>query len=55
MKTPTKIKIWFIYTEYGTQAVPYILDLSNEDVNDTEIAMCIDEQVYGVGRGFARK
>lgn len=41
-----KIRRWFIYTEYGINAVPYILDLSNEDVNDDEIALCIQEQIY---------
>jgi len=40
------IRRWFIFTEGGFDAVPYILDLSNEDVNDKEIAMCIEEQIY---------
>jgi len=42
-----KIKRWFIYIKSGAQAVPFILDLSNENVNDTEIALCIQEQLYG--------
>jgi len=42
-----KIRKWFIYTESGTQVIPFILDLSNENVNDEEIAWCIQEQLYG--------
>ena len=41
-----RIRKWFIFTESGTQAIPYILDLGNEKVNDNEIAMCIEEQIY---------
>lgn len=41
-----KIKKWIIFTEGGVMAIPYILDLSNENVNDDEIAWCIQEQVY---------
>jgi len=46
MSEEFKIKRWFIFTEYGAEVVPYILDLSNEEVNDDEIAWCIQEQVY---------
>ena len=42
-----KIRKWFIFTELGVSAIPYILDLSKEDVNDLEIALCIQEQIYG--------
>jgi len=41
-----KIRRWFIFTEFGVDAVPYILDLSNEDVSEDEIALCIQEQIY---------
>ena len=41
-----KIKKWFIFTEGGFNTVPYILDLSNENVNDMEIEHCIEEQLY---------
>ena len=41
-----KIRKWFIFTELGVSAIPYILDLSNEDVDDDEISYCIREQVY---------
>jgi len=41
------IRRWFIFTEGGPQAIPYILDLTGEDVNDDEIALCIQEQIYG--------
>lgn len=43
------VKRWFIGVdtpEYGVDVL--VLDLSNEDVNDDEIAMCIQEQIYGV-------
>ncbi len=43
----TKVTTWIIFTEFGIQAVPYILDLSNEDVNSDEISLCIEEQIYG--------
>ena len=42
-----KIRQWFIFTEIGSQAIPYILDLSKEDVSDDEISICIYEQIYG--------
>ena len=45
-----KIKIrnqWIIYPKFGLGSVPYILDLSNEDINDDEIALCVEEQIYG--------
>ncbi len=41
------IRQWFIFTEIGSQAIPYILDLTGEDVNDDEISICIHEQMYG--------
>lgn len=44
-----KIRQWFIFTESGSQAIPYILDLSKEDVDDNEIALCIEEQFYRKG------
>ena len=47
MKTKIKVKWWIIFTEFGTQVIPFILDLSKEDVNDDEIALCIQEQMYG--------
>lgn len=49
MKTKIKIKIrkCFIFTEFGPDAIPYIFDLSKEDVSDEEIAICVKEQIYG--------
>ncbi len=44
------IRRWFIFTESGSQAIPYILDLTGEDVNDDEIALCIQKQIYGEDR-----
>ena len=42
-----KIRKWFIFTEWGVNTIPYILDLSKEDVSNDEIALCISEQIYG--------
>jgi len=42
-----KIRKWYIFTEDKIDELPYILDLTNENVNDTEIAYCIQEQIYG--------
>ena len=47
MAQTIKIRKWFIFTEWGVTAIPYVLDLSNEDVSNDEIAMCISEQIYG--------
>lgn len=44
-----QIRTWIIFTEAGANAVPYIIDLSNEDVDDDEIAMCIEEQIFKNG------
>jgi len=41
-----RIKHWMIFTEFGTQAVPYIFR-QPEDVSDEEISLCIQEQIYG--------
>jgi len=46
-KLAGEINRWILFTEEGIQVVPYILDLSNEDVNEDEISLCIQEQVYG--------
>lgn len=43
-----KIKTWMIFTEFGTQAVPYIFN-QPKDVDDDEIALGIQEQIYGDG------
>jgi len=47
MKEKIKNKIWIIYTEFKFGAVPYILDVTNLDVSDDEISLCIYEQIYG--------
>lgn len=41
-----KIRRLFIYLESGIEAVPHILDLTNEDVTDKEISYCIQEQLF---------
>jgi len=41
------VKKWIIYTEFGVDAVPYILYADNLDVSDEELSMCIQEQIYG--------
>lgn len=47
MKTKIRIRKWYIFLEYGVNAKHWIIDLSNEEVNDDEIALCIQEQIYG--------
>ena len=46
MKT-IKIRKWFIFTEWGVTAIPYVFDLSKEDVSNDEISLCVQEQIYG--------
>ncbi len=37
-----------IFLEWGSQAVPYILEIPEEEnVNEDEISLCIGEQMYG--------
>ena len=49
MKPKIKITVrkWYVFLEYGPEAKYWIIDLSKEDVNDDEIAYCIQEQIYG--------
>ena len=42
-----RTRIWIIFPKWKQQAVPLEMDLSNEDVDDDEISLCIQEQVYG--------
>jgi len=42
-----KIKKWIIYTDFGINAIPYILDSTKEDVSEEELSLCIQEQIYG--------
>ena len=42
-----KLNRWIIFTEFGRNAVPYILDFKNGEENDDEISLCIQEQIYG--------
>jgi len=46
MKKKIKIREWIIFTEGGAKAIPYILDLSNADVTDDEICLCVSKQIY---------
>jgi len=41
-----KIRRWFIYIGFFPDNSCYILDLTGENINDDEIALCIEEQVY---------
>ena len=41
------IRKLFIYTEWGSQAIPYILDISKLDTSEDEIILCVQEQIYG--------
>ena len=45
MKNEIWIRRWFIFAGFGTEAIPYILDLPKE-INEDEIALCIQEQIY---------
>ena len=47
MKTKIRIRKWYVFLEYGASAKHWIIDLSNEDVNDDEITWCIQKQIYG--------
>ena len=39
---------WMIFLEWGSQAVPYILEIPKEEnVNEDEISLCIAKQYYG--------
>jgi hypothetical protein len=40
------IKRWFIFTEFGPAAIPYIFDGTNLDIIDEEIDLCILKQIY---------
>lgn len=51
MEEEIKIKKWIIFPEFGTNAIPYIFDASKEDVNENELALCVQEQIYGKQRG----
>lgn len=48
MKTKIKIRKWVIFTKFGRNAVPYILDASKLDVSEEELSLCIQEQVYNL-------
>ena len=39
------IRKWYVYPSF--EEVPFIIDLSNEDVDDDEISLCIREQLFG--------
>jgi len=41
-----KIQNWIILTEFGINAISYIF-VQTDDVSEDEIALCIQEQIYG--------
>ena len=41
-----KIKKWYMYLSFNSSKC-WILDTSNLDVNEDELTMCINEQIYG--------
>ena len=41
-----KTEEWLIFTELGSKAKPYILDSTNLDISEEEIARNIEEQIY---------
>lgn len=44
--TKIKIRKWILFTEFGMDAIPYILDASKLDVSEDELVLCIQEQIY---------
>ena len=46
MKKQTKIIKWYIYIKIGPNAIPYIFEACEEDVNDDEISLCIQKQYF---------
>ena len=51
MKKQIKIKTWIIFEGFGRNKIPYILDASDLNVDGKELALCIQEQIYG-GENF---
>jgi hypothetical protein len=49
------IKKWFIFTELGPSAVPYVFDGTNLDIIDEEIDLCILNQFLIKERKDGRK
>ena len=48
MKYQTEIKIrnWIIFTKFGVNSIPYILNANKLNVNEDELALCIEEQLF---------
>lgn len=46
-KEKIKIRRWILFTEIGRNTIPYIIDTTKLDVSEEELALCIQEQVYG--------
>ena len=42
-----KIKTWIIFKKFGMNQIPYFLDSTNINISDEELALCIQEQIYG--------
>lgn len=40
------IRRWIIFTEFGMNKIPYIIDASKLDVSEEELSLCIQEQIY---------
>ena len=46
MKKEINIRKWVIFLKGGAEEVPFIFDSTKEDVDDNELALCIEEQFF---------
>ena len=44
-KIKIRVRTWHVFTGWGIGAIPWIIDLTNEDVDEDEISLCIQEQI----------
>ena len=42
-----KIRKWILFTEFGMNVKPYIVDTSDWGISNEEISINIQEQIYG--------
>jgi hypothetical protein len=46
LQNEVKIRQWIIFTELGRDAIPYRIKSTNLDVNEDELALCIEAQLF---------
>lgn len=49
MKQKIKIRKWFIFTKFETNAIPYIVNASKLNVSEEELLLCIEKQLFKSG------